>query len=604
VPPRKRAIEIFAANLSLTDNARHVLEARYLRRDADGNAVETPQDLFARVARAVASAERGFGGADAIARWEQAFFDVMARLDFLPNSPTLMNAGTPAGQLAACFVLPVEDSMEAIFEALKLMALIQQSGGGTGFSFSRLRPHGDLVAPTGGSASGPVSFMRIFDCATENIRQGGRRRGANMGVLRVDHPDVEAFVDAKLDGTSFRNFNLSVGVTDAFMEAAASDGSLALRYPSTGACVRTVPAAPLLERIARAAWQTGDPGLIFLDAVARANPTPEVGAIEATNPCGEVPLLPYEACTLGSINLAHMVRRDEGGGWTVDWPKLAETTRVGIRFLDDVLEVCRWPAPRIADMAHANRKVGLGVMGFAELLILLGVPYAADEGVAVAERLMRFVAAESRAASQALAEERGVFPNWRRSVYAPRGLRVRNATCTSLAPTGTIGVLAATSAGIEPLFALAYRREHVLDGRTLVELNPLVMRYAREQGLDGEAFGCALNRTGSLAGVDGVPAQVRALYATALEIEPEAHLRIQAAFQKHTDNAVSKTINLPEAATADDIAAIYARAWSLGLKGITVYRYWSKGQQVLHLGAGDVPEACEHFARCDPHACD
>jgi ribonucleoside-diphosphate reductase alpha chain len=603
VPQRSRAIDANAANLSLTDNARRVLEARYLRRDADGNVAETPPDLFARVARAVASAERRFTGAGAAARWEQAFFDAMTRLDFLPNSPTLMNAGTPAGQLAACFVLPVADSMEDIFDALKLMALIQQSGGGTGFSFSRLRPQGDLVGPTGGAASGPVSFMRIFDCATENIRQGGRRRGANMGVLRVDHPDVEAFIDAKLDGASFRNFNLSVAVTDAFMAAAAAGEPFALRHPSTGARVRTVPAAQLMDRIVRAAWQTGDPGLIFLDAVAAANPTPALGAFEATNPCGEVPLLAYEACTLGSINLAHMVRPGAGAGRGVDWPKLAETVRLGIRFLDDVIEVCRWPAPRVADMAWANRKVGLGVMGFAELLILLGVPYASERGAATAEEVMRFVAAESRAASQELAEERGVFPNWPRSVHAPRQLRVRNATCTSIAPTGTIGILAATSAGIEPLFALAYRREHVLNDRTLTELNPLVMRHARAHGLDGEAFARELARAGRLADVAGVPAPTRALFATALEIDPDDHLRIQAAFQRHTDNAVSKTINLPESATADDIAAIYTRAWGLGLKGITVYRYGSKGEQVLRLGAGDNLEAREHFARCDPHAC-
>jgi ribonucleoside-diphosphate reductase alpha chain len=587
--------------LQLTDNALTVLKARYLHRDHNGQILESPEDLCRRVSNSIAQAEGRFGNAKAVAQWREAFFHTLSRLDFVPNSPTLMNAGTPLGQLSACFVLPVEDSMEGIFDALKLAALIQQSGGGTGFAFSRLRPQGDMVASTGGSASGPVSFMRIFDCATEHIRQGGRRRGANMGMLRVDHPDIEAFVEAKRDGQSFRNFNLSVGATDAFMEAAAAGQSFALQHPRSGQTVRTVSAAELLLRIAEAAWHTGDPGLIFLDAINRPQPTPALGAIEATNPCGEVPLLPYEACNLGSINLSHMVRQDTSGV-TVDWAKLADTTRLALRFLDDVIEMGRWPAPHITAIVQGNRKVGLGVMGFAELLILLGVPYASPQAIALAEELMQFISAQARDMSAQLARERGVFPNWPRSIYAPHNLRVRNATCTSIAPTGTISLIAGTSASIEPLFALAYRR-HALDGQILTELNPIFAQVAQRDGFYSEDLVRALHRQGSLAHLADVLPAAKRLFQTALDMAPVDHLRIQAAFQKHVDNAVSKTINLPRAATADDIARIYRQAWEWSLKGITVFRYGSKGQQVLELDADDLPAQHEHFAKCDPHAC-
>jgi ribonucleoside-diphosphate reductase alpha chain len=583
-------------------NALRVLRARYLRRDPQGRVLETPEGLFRRVAHGVAQAENNFGDSGAARRWEEAFFETLIHLDFLPNSPTLMNAGTPLGQLSACFVLPIENSMAEIFDSLKLMALIQQSGGGTGFSFSRLRPRGDVVASTGGAASGPVSLMRIFDCATENIKQGGKRRGANMGVLRVDHPDVAEFIEAKRDGQSFRNFNLSVAATDAFLEAAAAGRPWTLRHPRTGQPAGSVPADELFDRIAQAAWQTGDPGLIFLDAINRHNPTPELGAIEATNPCGELPLLPYEACNLASINLSRMARR-EGDGYAIDWEKLARTARLGIRFLDDVIEVSRWPAPQITAQSRGNRKVGLGLMGFAELLILLGIPYASERALAVADELMRCLDEQALAASRRLAEERGVFPNWERSVYAPKGLRLRNATRTSIAPTGTISIIAGTSASIEPLFALAYRRENVLGGQTLSEVNPLLLRHAREQGFYSDAFMRELQARGSLAGMPGIPPEASELFRTALEIAPEDHLRVQAAFQKHTDNAVSKTINLPQSATAEDVAAIYRRAWEWGLKGITVFRYGSKGEQVLRLGAGETPEEHEHFARCDPEGC-
>lgn len=585
----------------LTDHALRILEARYLLRDAGGQIVETPEELFRRVARGVAQAETRFGGGPPDQDWEQAFFESISSLEFLPNSPTLMNAGTPCGQLSACFVLPVGDSMPEIFDALKLMALIQQTGGGTGFSFSNLRPQGDPVTSTGGTASGPVSFMRVFDAATENVRHGGRRRGANMGVLRIDHPDIEQFIAAKLDGRSFRNFNLSVAAADLFFEAAAADKPIALRNPRTGQTVRSVRAAELLTQIAVAACRTGDPGMIFLDAIERSNPTPALGAIESTNPCGEVPLLPYEACNLGSINLSRMVRSTAGGP-AIDWEQLARTTRLGVRFLDDVIEVNQWPSPQIADMSRGNRKIGLGIMGFADLLILLGIPYASERAVSLAEELMRSISEHAWAASEQLARDRGTFPNWKLSVHATRNRRVRNATCTSIAPTGTISILADTSASIEPLFALSYRR-HVLEGQTLVEVNPLVLRWMKNQGADSERLLRELRVRGSMAGLTNIPAEARQLFRTALEIAPEDHLRIQAAFQRHVDNAVSKTINLPQTSTAEEIKSIYLRAWQCGLKGVTVYRYGSKDQQTFELGSEERLEEFEHFARCDPHAC-
>jgi ribonucleoside-diphosphate reductase alpha chain len=588
--------------IALSENALRVLQARYLRRSAVGEVIESPEELFQRVATAIAQAEARFGDQGEVARWRDKFHEALTRLDFLPNSPTLMNAGTPLGQLSACFVLPVGDSIGEIFDALKLMALVQQSGGGTGFAFSRLRPKGDRVASTGGTASGPVSFMRIFDCATEQIKQGGKRRGANMGVLRVDHPDIVEFVDCKRDARSFRNFNVSVAACDAFMEAVARDGPWLLRHPTTGQAVQTVSASELFWRIAEAAWQTGDPGLIFLDAVNRANPTPELGSMEATNPCGELPLLPYEACNLASINLSHMVREAEGG-YQIDWQRLMDTVRLGIRFLDDVVEVNRWPAPEIAAISSGNRKVGLGAMGFAELLIMLGIPYASPSALAIAEDLMRCINEEAHAASRQLAEKRGDFPNWDRSIYAKQGIRLRNATCTSIAPTGTISIIAGTSASIEPLFALAYRRQHVLGEQTLAEINPLLVRYARQHGFYSDTFVHELHAHGLVAEMSTVPQRFRELFRTALEIAPADHLRIQAAFQKHTDNAVSKTINLPQSATADDVAAIYRQAWEAGCKGITVFRYGSKGQQVFELGTDESPDEHEHFARCDPYAC-
>jgi ribonucleoside-diphosphate reductase alpha chain len=588
--------------VDFTPNALRVLEARYLRRDAGRRVIEKPGELIRRVARAVAQAELLLGTAAAADRWQETFEGLLGSLDFLPNSPTLMNAGTPLGQLSACFVVPVEDSMDGIFGALHAMAILQAAGGGSGFSFSGLRPKGDVVASTGGEASGPVSFMRVFDSATENIKLGGRRRGANMGVLRVDHPDVCEFVEAKRAAGAFTNFNLSVAVTDRFMEAVVADDRYELLHPRHRRPVTRLRARVVFDAIVQAAWETGDPGLLYLDAIARANPTPALGRIETTNPCGEVPLLPWESCVLGSVNLARMVRIEHGTP-AVDWERLRQVVRTGVRFLDDVIEVNRDPLPAIAAATRATRKIGLGVMGFAECLILLGVPYGSEDAVAWADRLIGFMADEARAASRALAEERGTFPAWPESVHGARDDRRRNATLLSIAPTGTLGILAGTSAGIEPLWALAYRRAHTLGGEPLIEVNPVFERWTAEHRLDAPAVLREVAVAGTLAAVAGVPDAARRLFVTATELDVDQHLAVQHAFQRHVDNAVSKTINLPENAPADAVARAYLEGWRLGLKGVTVYRSGSRESQVLTLGTGEDPAAHEHFARCDAGAC-
>lgn len=576
----------------LSDNAVRVLKARYLRRGARGEVIETPEELFERVARAISEAELLYGTASEARYWEDRFHTMLSALDFLPNSPTLMNAGTSLGQLSACFVLPVEDSMESIFGTLRDAAMIQRTGGGTGFAFSHLRPAGDVVSSTGGSSSGPVSFMKIYDSATENIRQGGRRRGANMGVLRVDHPDIEEFIEAKRDGTSLRNFNISAGATDEFMNAVETGADLDLRHPGTQRVIRTVPARRIFDQICEAAWATGDPGLVFLDTIARANPVPGC-VIESTNPCGEVPLCAYESCNLGSINLVHFLAN---GG--IDWDRLRAQTHDAVRFLDDVISVNRFPLDAVAQMTLANRKIGIGVMGFAETLILLGVSYASEKAITFAGELMAFLAREARLASAQLANDRGVFPNWSSSVYAPQGIRLRNATQTSIAPTGTISIIAGTSPSIEPLFALAYRRQNVLGGQTLAEFNPLLIRHLQRLGLEAELESVA--QSGRLSAACG---DLRELFVTALEIPAEQHVRVQAAFQKYVDNAVSKTVNLPEDCSPSDVAAAYRLAYRLGCKGVTVFRYGSKSEAVLQLGLGESPEEREQFTKCDPGAC-
>ncbi len=588
--------------MELSANAMQVLQARYLRRDDDRKVAETPSALFERVARSVSQAELSWGSAREAKDWEEKFLQMLTSLEFLPNSPTLMNAGTRLGQLSACFVLPVRDSTGSIFDAVKHMALVQRTGGGTGFSFSELRPRGALLSSTSGEASGPVSFMSIFDCATEHIKQGGRRRGANMGVLHVSHPDIRAFIRAKAEEPALRNFNISVAVTDAFMDAVHRDLPHALRDPNCGAAVRMVRARELFDSIAQAAWRTGDPGLIFLDAVNRANPTPQLGSMEATNPCGEIPLYPCESCNLGSINLARMLRR-EGTGSAIDWDRLAAVTQKAVRFLDDVIEVSRYPLPAIREVTQRTRKIGLGVMGLAETLVRLGIPYDAGEAFQLAERIAERVQAEARRASEGLAAERGVYPAWAGSLQEAEGNRLRNATCTAIAPTGTIGIIAGTSPSIEPLFALAYRRSQVLEGETLHEVNPFFRRHLEEEGLDADAIGEQVLEKGSLAYVTGVSESTRRLFVTALEISSESHLQMQAAFQRHVDNSVSKTVNMPGDASVRDVADAYRRAWELGLKGVTLYRYGSKSQQVMELGSGEQSYHYDHGSSCDPEEC-
>ena len=561
--------------MKLSPQAQEVLKARYLLKNPhSGRMIETPEQLFQRVAQAVARAEKLWGGKSAEAHWRNQFFEMLSQLKFLPNSPTLMNAGTPQGQLSACFVIPIEDSLTEIFDALKLMALIQQSGGGTGFSFSKLRMKGDPVSQSLGVASGPVSFMRIFDVATENIRQGGKRRGANMGILRVDHPDIEEFIQAKLDPQAFTNFNLSVGITDRFMKAVENGQSFPLLDPYDGKKKKEVSARELFHLMAECAWKTGDPGLVFLDRINRLQPTPELGRIEATNPCGEVPLLPFEACNLGSINLTRFLSDHSPDG--INWQGLKETVSDAIRFLDDVIEIGYWPSEAIQKQVLGNRKVGLGVMGLAELLIHLGIPYDSAEAVDLAEKIMAFISKQAWATSEMLAGERGVFPNWKKSVFYNKKKKVRNATVTSIAPTGTISMIAGTSSGIEPLFGLSYTQSNILGGKTFKLLNPVFEKWAQEKkGLTQNEIN-AVKESGVW--------KENPLFKTALEMSAEAHLNIQEAFQKFTDNAVSKTINLPEEINAETIQNIYMEAWSRKLKGITVFRYGCRGEQVFQLG--------------------
>jgi ribonucleoside-diphosphate reductase alpha chain len=575
-------------DLKLPVNTVEVLKRRYLLKDESRRIIETPSELFRRVAHHVARAEADYEADPGVQDVEEAFYGMMRDREFMPNSPTLMNAGTPLGQLSACFVLPVEDSIEGIFETLADMARIHQTGGGTGFSFSHLRPRGDLVGSTKGRASGPVSFMGIFDKATEVIVQGGRRRGANMGILRCDHPDIVSFIEAKIGADAFRNFNLSVGVTDKFMKAIADNRPFDLVNPRTGRTVKTIGAGSLFDLIVNAAWRTGDPGLIFLDEINRHNPTPALGRIEATNPCGEVPLLPYESCILGSLNLDRMTRGNSAGRAVVDWDKLRDRIRWGIRFLDDVIDVNKYPLEPIRAMAVGNRKIGLGVMGFADMLIRLGIPYNSDQAVAFATRLMRFIHAESLAASEELAAQRGTFPNFRKSVCVADSRRVRNATVNTIAPTGTISIIAGCSSGIEPLFAISFVR-HVLSGTRLFETNPLFEELAKERGFYRRELLADVAKRPSLAKVKDIPEDVKKLSVTAFDVSGHQHLKIQAAFQKYTDNAVSKTINLPADATVEDVRAIYLEAYRLKCKGITIYRYGSKPGQVLSVSEEEEP---------------
>lgn len=595
VDPSRPTIAPGDAGLGLTPSARRVLAKRYLRTDVDGR-LETPAELFDRVAAAVAGAEVAFGATPtAIAATTARFAARMKALEFLPNSPTLMNAGRPLGQLAACFVVPVEDSSQAIFSALGWAAEIQKSGGGTGFAFSRLRPAGDPVTSTGGRASGPVAFMRVFDAATEAIKQGGTRRGANMGILRVDHPDILDFIALKLEPTRMQNFNLSVAITDRFMAAAAAGERYPLINPRTGEIARELEARAVLELIATAAWTSGDPGMVFIDRIEAANPTPALGAIEATNPCGEQPLLPFEACTLGSINLGRFVTAGADGPG-IDWPALGGCVHDAVRFLDDVVEANQYPLPAIALATRATRKIGLGVMGLADLLIELGVPYDDARALEVGEAIAAFVERESRAASTALAAERGPFPAFAASRWAAAGhAPLRNATTTTVAPTGTISIIAGCSSGIEPLYAVAYDR-HILDGEVLPELHPGFAHRAAARGLLDAELRATLRARGRVRGLVGIPADLQALFATAHDVPVEHHVRMQAAFQRHVHAAVSKTINLPHDATAADVRAAFLLAYAEGTKGITVYRDGSRTTQVLAFG--DAPTLPPPAQRC------
>lgn len=581
----------------LTSNAELVLSKRYYRKDAEGRPMEDAAGLFWRVSSTIAREEAKYEKSP----WRpgdlaREFYELLSQGVFLPNSPTLMNAGSELGQLSACFVLPVGDSIEEIFDAVKFAAMIHKSGGGTGFSFSRLRPRDSRVGTTGGVASGPVSFLRIFNTATEQIKQGGTRRGANMGILRIDHPDILDFIKAKEKEGEFNNFNLSVGLTEAFMRAADAGEDYPLINPVSGRPHGSLNASEVFELLVRKAWASGDPGIIFLDRINRDNPTPLQGDIESTNPCGEQPLLPYEACNLGSINLARFVvspRRSAGAADNVDWEGLRRVIHLAVRFLDNVIDASRFPLDRIADKVRANRKIGLGVMGWADMLFQLETPYNSPEALELAERVMAFIRQEGRAASARLAEERGPFPAFAESVFAGQDMPpLRNATVTTIAPTGTLSIIGACSSGVEPLFALCFAR-NVMDGERLVEVNPHFEEALRNAGMHSAELMEAVAECGSIQGMDFLPDGMRRVFVTAMDISAEDHLRMQAAFQKYTDNAVSKTVNLPHSATVEDIGRIYRLAFELGCKGVTVYRDGCKSVQVLTTGAAAQGEGAQ-----------
>lgn len=576
-------------DLKLSITSIKVLRDRYLAKNEYGEIIETPSELFLRVAKKVAEVDEAYDDIDQ-EESEKQFFSVMKNLEFLPNSPTLMNAGLPSPQqLSACFVLPVEDSLECIFEAVKNMALIHKSGGGTGFSFSKIRPKGDIVKTTKGIASGPISFMRVFDKTTDVIKQGGRRRGANMGVMNITHPDIQEFITAKENESDFQNFNLSVAVTDSFIEAVQKDECIHLVNPRTNEKIKRVSAKNLFDLISLQAWRTGDPGLIFIDEVNRHNPTPCRGTIETTNPCGEVPLLAYESCNLGSINLSKMILSNHSD---IDWEKLQKTIRIGIHFLDNIIDVNEYPISEIEKMTKANRKIGLGIMGFAELLIKLNIPYQSEKALDLAKKLMKFITDESRNMSQELGKRKGSFPEFKRSIFAGSFETMRNATVTTIAPTGSISVIAGCSSGIEPLFGVAFVR-NIMEGTKFFEINDLFEQEIRKRKLYSIDLVKKIAKKGSVQHIDDIPKDLKDVFVTAHDLHPEVHVRMQAAFQTFTDNAVSKTVNLSADASIDDIKNIYLLAHELKCKGITVYRYGIKKNQVFSLG--EEKEGVDYF---------
>jgi len=588
--------------INLTQNALVVLQRRYLKKDEKGKVIETPEEMFRRVSQNIAAAETLYNPRADVKKIEDDFFEAMANLEFLPNSPTLMNAGRRLQQLAACFVLPVEDSLDSIFDAVKETAIIHQSGGGTGFSFSRLRPKEDIVGSTSGAASGPVSFMKVFNTATEVIKQGGTRRGANMGVLRVDHPDIAEFITVKNNPGELTNFNISVAVTDAFMEAMEKGKEYPLINPRTGEVIKYANAREVFDLIMESAWLNGEPGILFIDRINKANPTPHLGEMEATNPCGEQPLLPYEPCNLGSINLLKMVKKAVSGKsevasgtmrtmlsthdlqlttYEIDWDRLGRAVRTAVRFLDNVIDMNKYPLPAIERMAKGNRKIGLGVMGFADMLIKMRVPYDSDRALRIGEGLMQFIKGAAWETSRELAQERGVFQNIKGSIFDAAGIKpVRNATTTTIAPTGTLSIITGCSSGIEPVYSMSYTRQ-VLNGLQLPELHPLLPEIAKEEGFYSDELMDYIAKGSSLNGRKDVPEHIKKFFITAFQIPPEGHVKMQAAFQKHTDNAVSKTINFPHDAKPADIKNAYLLAYQLGCKGITVYRSGTRAEQVL-----------------------
>lgn len=597
--------------INLSENAIKVLEKRYLKRDTQGNCIEKPADMFRRVANTVAKGDLKYGATkDDVKKLSDRFYDAITNCQFMPNSPTLMNAGRELGQLAACFVLPIEDSLEGIFETIKNTALIHQSGGGTGFSFSRLRPKNDVVHSTMGISSGPVSFMEVFNAATEAVKQGGTRRGANMGILRVDHPDILEFIDCKADNNKLNNFNISVAITDKFMEAYFNNEDYDLVNPHTKKTTGKLNAKFVFDKIVDSAWRNGEPGIVFIDTMNYDNPTPQIGTIESTNPCGEVPLLPYEACNLGSINLNKMVKENNDGTCSVDWDLLAKTTRTAIRFLDNIITINKYPLPQIAEMVNNNRKIGLGIMGWADMLMKIGISYASEQGTKLASQIIEFIDYESKCESIELSKERGRFANFKGSIYDSeyylynkykdksagkisdeqwkeldnkiKKFGIRNATTTCIAPTGTISMIAGASGGIEPLFGLVFSRL-ILDNTEMLEINPIFKNYMIKHNLYSEELMKKIAIDGSIAHINNIPENVKKIFVTAHDVTPYWHVKMQAAFQLHTDNAVSKTVNFVESATRDDIKETYILAYKSHLKGITVYRNNSRTFQPMNL---------------------